>query len=190
MSQWHNSQNASRVCVPVCTHIVRSKQGHRSSPPIHVQRISSSNVNQRVHPEVPAGILPRPLWHPTPPINTVWEQQFNPCQVPQLLHLCVCCKVLQGGGDFATGIFRCGKFRISNVCEISRSIFRPLCEINPVRNLATMLDLESFEMRKGLVAAQNREELWARNASTCLPPPCAASLHLHLYWGHTAWFFL
>ena len=23
------------------------------------------------------------------------------------------------------------------MCEISRSIFRPLCEINPVRNLAT-----------------------------------------------------
>ena len=46
------------------------------------------------------------------------------------------------------GIFRCGKFRISNVCEISRSIFRLLCEINPVRNLATMLDLELFEMRK------------------------------------------
>ena len=44
------------------------------------------------------------------------------------------------GGDFATGIFRCGKFPISNVCEISRSIFRPLCEINPARNLATMLD--------------------------------------------------
>ena len=42
-----------------------------------------------------------------------------------------------GGGYFAGGIFRCGKFRISNVCEISRSIFRPLCEINPVRNLAT-----------------------------------------------------
>ena len=35
------------------------------------------------------------------------------------------------------GIFRCGKFRISNVCEISRSIFRPLCEINPARNLAS-----------------------------------------------------
>ena len=43
----------------------------------------------------------------------------------------------KGGGDFAGGIFHCGKFRISNVCEIFRSIFRPLCEINPVRNLAT-----------------------------------------------------
>ena len=42
-----------------------------------------------------------------------------------------------GGGDFAGGIFRCGKFRISDVCEISRSIVTPLCEINPVRNLAT-----------------------------------------------------
>ena len=40
----------------------------------------------------------------------------------------------RGGGNFATGIFRCGKFRISNVCEISRSMFRPLCEINPARN--------------------------------------------------------
>ena len=43
-----------------------------------------------------------------------------------------------GGGEYFAGeIFRCGKFRTSNVCEISRSIFRPLCEINPVRNLAT-----------------------------------------------------
>ena len=67
---------------------------------------------------------------------------------------------VQGGGDFATGIFRRGKFRISNVCEISRSIFRPLCEINPARNLATMLDLESFEMRKGLVAAQNKKRTY------------------------------
>ena len=66
----------------------------------------------------------------------------------------------RGGGNFATGIFRCGKFRISNVCEISRSIFRPLCEINPARNLATMLDLESFEMRKGLVAAQNKKRTY------------------------------
>ena len=41
-----------------------------------------------------------------------------------------------GGQNFAGGIFRCGKFRFSNVCEISRSIFRPLCEINPARNLA------------------------------------------------------
>ena len=48
-----------------------------------------------------------------------------------------CAETYRGGGDFAGGIFRCGKFRISNVCEISRSIFRPLCEINPVRNLAT-----------------------------------------------------
>ena len=45
------------------------------------------------------------------------------------------------------GIFRCGKFRTSNVCEISRSIFRPLCEINPVRKLATpwVLQLLSFQ---------------------------------------------
>ena len=38
-----------------------------------------------------------------------------------------------GGGGFATGLFRCEKFRILNVCEISRSNFRPLCEINPLR---------------------------------------------------------
>ena len=36
------------------------------------------------------------------------------------------------------GIFRCGKLRISNVCEISRSILRPLCKINLCQNLATM----------------------------------------------------
>ena len=45
---------------------------------------------------------------------------------------------VQGGGDFATGIFRCGKFRTSNVFEISRSVLRPLCEINSSRNLATL----------------------------------------------------
>ena len=39
---------------------------------------------------------------------------------------------VQGGGGSRGGIFRCGKFRISNVCEISRSIFRPLCEIKPL----------------------------------------------------------
>ena len=43
----------------------------------------------------------------------------------------------KGGGGVRGGIFRCGKFRTSNVCKISRSIFRPLCEINPVQNLAT-----------------------------------------------------
>ena len=41
------------------------------------------------------------------------------------------------GGNFAGGIFRCAKFRTSNVCKISHSIFTPLCEINLVRNLAT-----------------------------------------------------
>ena len=35
-----------------------------------------------------------------------------------------------GGGDFTTGIFCCGKFHTSNVCEISHSILRPLCKIN------------------------------------------------------------
>ena len=30
-----------------------------------------------------------------------------------------CVPGLGGGGYFTTGIFRCGKFRISNVCEIS-----------------------------------------------------------------------
>ena len=43
-----------------------------------------------------------------------------------------------GGGGFATGIFRCGKFRTSNVCVISCSILRPLCEIKSCRNLATL----------------------------------------------------
>ena len=32
-------------------------------------------------------------------------------------------------GGCVTGILRCGNFRISNVCEISRSVLRPLCEI-------------------------------------------------------------
>ena len=41
-----------------------------------------------------------------------------------------------GGGDFAAGLFRRGIFRISNPCEISQLIFRSLCEINPLRNLA------------------------------------------------------
>ena len=63
----------------------------------------------------------------------------------------------RGGENFATGIFRCGKFHVSNVCEISRSIFRLLCEINPVRNLATMLDQESFEMRQRSVAPYKTE---------------------------------
>ena len=43
-----------------------------------------------------------------------------------------------GGGGFAMGIFRCGKFRTSNVCEISCSILRLLCEIHSCRNLATL----------------------------------------------------
>ena len=46
---------------------------------------------------------------------------------------------LQGGGNFAAGLFRRGIFRISNSCEISHVIFRPLCEINPLRNLAKCL---------------------------------------------------
>ena len=45
---------------------------------------------------------------------------------------------IQGGGGFAPGIFRCGKFHISNVCEISHSVLRPLCEINSCRNLAIL----------------------------------------------------
>ena len=46
--------------------------------------------------------------------------------------------ILQGGGgDFATGIFRCGKFCISNVREIFHFILSPLCEINSSQNLAT-----------------------------------------------------
>ena len=40
---------------------------------------------------------------------------------------------------FATGIFHGGKFRISNVCEISRSIPGPLCEINSCRNFVTLM---------------------------------------------------
>ena len=37
------------------------------------------------------------------------------------------------------GLFRHGIFRISNLCEISQVIFRLLCEINPLRNLAKCL---------------------------------------------------
>ena len=44
-----------------------------------------------------------------------------------------------GGGGVAAGLFRRGIFRISNSCEISHVIFRPLCEINPLRNLAKCL---------------------------------------------------
>ena len=47
--------------------------------------------------------------------------------------------VQAGGGDFAAGLFRRGIFRISNSCEISHVIFRPLCKINPLRNLAKCL---------------------------------------------------
>ena len=43
------------------------------------------------------------------------------------------------GEIFAAGLFRRGIFRISNSCEISHAIFRPLCEINPLRNLAKCL---------------------------------------------------
>ena len=32
------------------------------------------------------------------------------------------------------GIFRRGIFRVSNSCEISHIIFKPLCEIDPLRN--------------------------------------------------------
>ena len=44
-----------------------------------------------------------------------------------------------GGGDFAVGIFRRGIFRGSSLCEICHTIFRLLCEINPLRNLAKFL---------------------------------------------------
>ena len=99
----------------------------------------------------------------------------------------LCLHPIQGGG----------KFRDGNISLWEISYFKcarnfPLNFQATVRNKpgAKFSIVESFEMRKRLVAAQNREELWARNASTCLPPPCAASLHLHLYWGHTARFFL
>ena len=79
------------------------------------------------------------------------------------VHLCI-----QRGGYFAGGIFCCGKFRISNVCEISRSIFKPLCEINPVQNLATgvhfhylfILSFELLSVGRG----------WRRPLNSGLPP--------------------
>ena len=98
-----------------------------------------------------------------------------------------CLRDIQGGGGFSDG----------NISLWEISYFKcvrnfPLNFQATVRNKpgAKFSIVESFEMRKGLVAAENREEIWARNASTCLPPPCAASLHLHLYQGHTARFFL
>ena len=45
----------------------------------------------------------------------------------------------RGEGGFAVGLFRRGIFCISNSCEISHIIIRPLCEINPLRNLAKYL---------------------------------------------------
>ena len=45
------------------------------------------------------------------------------------------------GGDFAAGIFRRGILRVSNSREISHTIFRPLCEIYPLQNLAKFLCL-------------------------------------------------
>ena len=74
--------------------------------------------------------------------------------------------LVQGGGDFAGGIFRCGKFRISNVCEISHSIFRPLCEINPVRNLATG---DSPDLREGCFFPPPLP--WASGFHSLLTPP-------------------
>ena len=45
-----------------------------------------------------------------------------------------------GGWGVATGIFRCGVFRVLNACEISHTIFRAtLCEINSCRNLPESL---------------------------------------------------
>ena len=44
-----------------------------------------------------------------------------------------------GGGGTSAGILRRGIFRVSNPCEISHTIFRRLCEINPLRNLAKCL---------------------------------------------------
>ena len=41
-----------------------------------------------------------------------------------------------GGGNFTAGVFRRRIFCVSNSCIISHDIFRPLCEINPLRNLA------------------------------------------------------
>ena len=46
---------------------------------------------------------------------------------------------IQGGGGLMAGIFRRGIFRVSNLCEISHGISRPLCEINPLRNSAKCL---------------------------------------------------
>ena len=53
------------------------------------------------------------------------------------LALCTCCTETPPQGGFCDESV-CGKFRISYVCEISRLIFRPLCEINSCRHLATM----------------------------------------------------
>ena len=86
-------------------------------------RLSSSAAQTTAAPGVPKQFTP------APPLSD-WAKMVV-CTFGGIFHH------VQGGGDFAGGIFHCGTFRISNVCEISRSIFRPLCEINPVRNLAT-----------------------------------------------------
>ena len=39
---------------------------------------------------------------------------------------------VQGEGVFTVGLFHHGIFRVSNLCEIFHSIFRPLCELNPL----------------------------------------------------------
>ena len=108
-----------------------------------------------------------------------------------------CCALQDSRLWCLTDIQGRGNFRDGNISLWEISYFKcvrnfPLNFQTTVRNKpgAKFSIVESFEMRKGLVAAENREELWAGNASTCLPPPCAACLHLHLYWGHTARFFL
>ena len=61
-----------------------------------------------------------------------------------------------GGGGFAAGIFRRGILRVSNSCEISHIIFRPLCGIKPLRNLAKCL-VQQLPEHKSVVPSTRAE---------------------------------
>ena len=74
-----------------------------------------------------------------------------------------------------------GNFHISNVCEIFRSVFRPLCEI--VSNFSHPPALLQFINDPQCMAV-----LEPKRGHSCLYPRVPQYLHLH--WRHTAWSFL